>query len=306
VKKTARRAGLHAWLGGLSVRSAVRALLSDDLGAELIEFALAIPILLGVVLAGIQFWEIMSLRAATRTATAQIARYIVAYGARARQEDPAPYTPRPAEDVCLGMQFILDRALAQYRARMAGAVSPPMLTWYLFADPANPAWGGNATPVLLSCEDFLAGLKCNQQFGVQVDVAVDWTVVFFGLKGSSSETRSFVMTERAVGAGPCAPYCKFKECRANKASEGPDGCEVDVEWVLDCSYLPSYLKVVVGDKEYIVPGPQLKRIRRITVEIPPDESTHIEVLAYTNNRVVDSCDAGDVPCGSPAVPTPTP
>lgn len=296
---------MRRWLG--AVATIWQRFLQDDRGAEVVQFALAIPILLSVVWAGIEFWQIMTLRTAVRSTAAQIARYIAAYGARPREDDPEPYTSVPPEDVCANLEGLVNAALRNRRGNMGAALSW-QVTLYNIQWPDDPSWEGNAVPAGGPCADFLAALECNQQFGIQLDVSVPWQTVIFGLSEVQSQQSTLRMSERAVGAGPCKPYCEITQATAQLVSggSGPGGCEVDVCWELDCSFVPEYVQVVidgVSDPQYRLYGDRLKRERCITVRIPPGQDSMI-ALEIKAQRRRDHQDIGLVGCGAPPTPTP--
>lgn len=280
----------------------LRVFFKDEGGAELIQFALALPVLVGLVFAGSQFWQMMSLRARVRTVTAQVSAYLAEFGAGPRAGDPSPYQQADPADVCAQAEILIREGIKNLPEGSLMTV-----TLVEFIDPINSNWDGNAVSVTEPCEAFLARLECNQFFGVQVDVSVpmEWVVRVRG----KAERESFVLNvrERAVRIKPCQPYFKISDLRAVKRSEGSGGCEVEITWTPEGSVLPQWLQVIVAGRERPedrVRGAEIKK-GRMTVKIPPDECTYIRVKAGANGKIIASADFGQVCCGTPE-PTPTP
>ena len=214
----------------------------DDFAAELIQFALVAPILIGVIWSGFELWQIMTLRATVRSAVSQVARYVTAYGAPPSEiEEPIP----PGE-ICWNIEELVGHWFSRHRGILGDAVTWD-LTWYRMNDPTNPAWEQNAIP-MLDCYHLLSELYCNEQFGVELHISVPWRTVLFGLGGTSSTDFLLEFSDTAVGSAPCQPYCDVT-ATGRVLSSGPGGCTAQIGWHFRCSYEPDFVEVWVKDEK---------------------------------------------------------
>ena len=214
-----------------------KAFLSDDSGAELVQFVLTVPLLLGIVWASIQFWQIMSLRDALQTTVAQVARYVSAYAAPPEELENTVATG----DICAGVGALV-RAFEQRQGVLGEAIQIE-LNWYAISDPTEATWENNAFPVP-DCASLVDSLLCNDQFGVTLRVRVPWRWVVFGVGESSATDLTLDLIETAVGTPPCQPYCEIELIGYEQDMEaGPNGCYAYVEWKLNCSYAPDHVQV---------------------------------------------------------------
>lgn len=247
----------------------LRGLLHDESGAEVVQFALVIPALVGVVWASIEFWQIMSLRSAIRMSVSQTARYITAYGAQPNLERE-PYEPLPTGDVCNGLYALIDRSLSSRRGNLGDSVSWGA-TFYRVNNPADPAWEGNVVPVG-SCNELLENLLCNEQFAVRLTTSVPWRTVFFGLSSTTRRDFSLNMSDTAVGAGPCLPYCEIRNASLYRdpVSEGPGGCDYSLQFELDCDFIPTGVEVWVDYQPVPLSGADDLSQRSMTLKFATD------------------------------------
>jgi len=230
--------------------------MQNEQGAEIVQFALMAPILIGLVWGSFELWQIMSLRATLRTTTAQAARYITAYAAPPAEIE-SPLSP---DQVCRGVEELIGRSLAAHRGILGDAISWEV-SWYLFTDPQNPSWQNNAQqlPDCQTLVSFLRQAECSQrQFGVRLHIAVPWQKVLFGIKGLRPESFSLEMSDTAVGDAPCMPDCAITALAAEASPAGPRGCTVYVYWNIESTYSP-WLELYVGDRQidagYVLPNP---------------------------------------------------
>jgi hypothetical protein len=247
----------------------------DDIAAELIQFALVAPILIGVLWSGFELWQIMTLRATVRTAVSQVARYVTAFGAPPGEiEDPIS----PGE-ICWNVEQLVAYSFNQHRGILGDAVSWD-LTWYRMNDPTNPAWDQNAVPVA-DCYQLLSELFCNDQFGVELHVSVPWRTVLFGLGGSSSTDFVLEFSDITVGSAPCQPYCDVT-AYGHTLSSGSGGCVAQIGWRFECSYEPDLVEVWVKDeKKCQRSNPAYDSTCNITL---PVGVSQVKVIAFGGQR----------------------
>ena len=53
----------------------------DELGTEVVQFVLILPIAVGLLWSGFEIWQLMDLRSTVRSTVAQAVRYVSAYAA---------------------------------------------------------------------------------------------------------------------------------------------------------------------------------------------------------------------------------
>jgi len=188
----------------------------DDRGAELVQFAVALPILITLVWSSFEIYQLATLRAAVRTSASQIARYITAYGAA---QPEIGYVP-PAGDICNNILDLTARSLDEYRGPLEDSLSW-QVQFYLIADPNSSRWVNNA--IETDCLSLVSGMDCNDQFGIRLTVSVPWQSVIFGVSGNTISNWTLNMTETVVGASPCLPYCSMS-LGGGVLSGGPEGC----------------------------------------------------------------------------------
>jgi len=278
------------------VRSAFRRLrvnarrwLRDEMGAEVVELALVVPLLVGIVWSSFEFWQLMSLRAAVRTTTAQAARFVTAYAAPPDTIDDA----MPVDEACWRLQELVDRSLRFQRGNMGDALNWE-IHFFKVIDPNNAHWDGNVQEV--TCSELFnraGGLQANDQFGVKLNVSVPWLEVLFGLTTTSTNQRTVSFSDTAVGATPGMPYGDVR-ASGRTLSCGPGGGRVEVCWSFDASFVPNLVEVYRGDPEttapvYIVNNPsQYGGCSAGTITIPVGAST-MTVIAYGGDReLIDS------------------
>ncbi len=246
----------------------------DELGAELIQFILVLPIMLGVVWTAMEAWQLMTLRAAVRSTTAQAARYMTAFGASA--ESRAPMAP---ENLCANVEYLVAESLSRQSGNLGDHLAVTM-RWYRFLDPTNPLWEGNA--IATSCMELLLGYECNDVFAVTIKVAVPWQSVVFGIDYSATTTEMLRFSDTATGVAPCLPHCNVR-VSGNVISAGIHGCRARVCWSLDSSYRPDYCGIFVDDVlVHRQDAPLLNQCFE-PVTLPPGASS-IEVRCYGGER----------------------
>jgi hypothetical protein len=256
-----------------SVLRSLKRFWSDELGAELIQFVLVLPIMLGLVWTAMEGWQLMTLRAAVRSTTAQAARYMTAFGAS--YESRAPMAP---EDVCANVEYLVAESLSRQSGNLGDHLAVTM-RWYRFLDPTSPLWEGNA--IETSCTELLLDYECNDVFGLSMEVAVPWQTVIFGLTSSSTTTEMLRFSESATGVAPCLPYCDVRTSGYIR-SGGSSGCRAEVCWSLDCSYQPNSCEILVnGAVAHRQPAPLQSQCFEVT--LPPGTSS-IQVRCYGGRR----------------------
>jgi hypothetical protein len=222
---------LARWRCGL--RTLGSRLKYDELGSELVEFVLVLPILVGVLYTSFQIWQVVSLKTALRNTTTQAVRYVSAFAKLPdRLQDPLPPTP---EEVEHNVNLMVETAMGPYLSK--GLITAlPQLSWFRFADPNNPAWNGNAVPA--TPLDVVGNSHCADQFALQAKVVVPWRTVFFGFPQGKQSGFTMNMTETAVGALSCAPDCQVQ------VQQGV-GCSVCWNFT-DCSFRIDAVEIWVG------------------------------------------------------------
>lgn len=231
--------------------------LSDELGSELIQFVMVLPLLMALFWTSFEIWQLMSLRAALRTTAAQAARYVTAFALPDGFYQQHRYPPIP---VCEGVRNLVIDSLSGYRGILGDRLGEPEITLYWVRDPSEPLWEGNVEPGIsfADCNVFLKGLKpddladegdgaCDgrisyRQFGITLRVEVPWIRVLFGLGSSSSTRFTLTLTDTAVGAITCFPSCCDEGLRVRAFGLrdcADNSCTVTVRWDLgECDFVP--------------------------------------------------------------------
>ncbi len=256
-----------------SVLQSLKRFWSDELGAELIQFVLVLPIMLGLVWTSMEGWQLMSLRAAVRSTTSQAARYVTAFANS--DESRAPMAP---EDLCAGVQYLVTESLSRRSGNLGDHLAVTM-RWYRFLDPTSPLWEGNA--IETSCLELLLGYECNDVFGLSIEVAVPWQTVIFGLTSTSTTTEMLRFSDTATGVAPCLPYCDVR-VSGNVRSGGISGCRAETCWSLDSSYQPDSCEIFVNGALAHRQAAPLE-YQCFEVLLPPGPSS-IEVRCYGGQR----------------------
>jgi len=223
------------------LRGGARRWLRDEMGAEVVELALVIPLLVGIVWTSFEFWQLMSLRAAVRTTTAQAARFVTAYAAPPDTLDDA----MPADEACWRLQELVDRSLRFQRGNMGDALNWE-IHFFKIIDPNNAHWEGNVQEV--TCSELFnraSGLQANDQFGVKLNVSVPWLEVLFGLTTTSTNQRTVSFSDTAVGSTPGMPYGDVR-ASGRTLSCGPSGGRVEVCWSFDASFVPTWSRSIAA------------------------------------------------------------
>lgn len=249
-----------------------KAWFEDEAGAEIVQFVLALPILLGVVWTSFEAWQVISLREAVRATVAQAGRYVTAYGAPPEIAD-APPDP---DTICWGVEQLVARSLAQQRGNLGDNLAWT-LRWYKVLDPSSARWEGNL--VEMSCQELLSEFECNQQFALELEVSVPWQTVLFGL-GRSVTTREVLrITDSVTGSAPCLPYFDLWVW----GSVAPDSCRARVCWGFDSSYAPNRCEIwVAGTLLETVYNPVDGQCHE-PVYLPPGGGS-VDVVCYGGRR----------------------
>lgn len=247
----------------------------DELGSELIQFVMVLPLLLALFWTSFEIWQLMSLRAALRTTAAQAARYITAFALPDGFYERHRYPPIP---VCEGVRNLVLSSLSGYRGILGDRLGEPEITLYWIRDPSVPLWEGNVEPGIsfADCSAFLSGLKPNdpadegdgacdgrisyRQFGIRVQVEVPWVRVLFGLGGASSSRFTLALADTAVGAITCFPACCEEGLRARVLDVygcTEDTCTVVVQWDLgQCDFAPR-IEIGQGGASIVIDNPDI-------------------------------------------------
>jgi hypothetical protein len=259
----------------------------DEFGAELIQFVLVLPIMLGLMWTTFEAWQLVTVRAAIRSTASQVTRYAAAYGAP--QEGQGPSTD--PNMICDGVRQMVTASLAQHRGNLGDNLDWS-LRWYWVLDPNSSQWDGNVELACVQtrsdsgddcCAAMFSSLPCNQQFAIELEVSVPWQTVVFGLDGSTKTDAVLSITERATGSAPCVPYCGIR-AGGYTISGGEEGCIAEVCWGWEglCSYEPDRCEVYVGDNLVATAyNPRYDNCRRVEV---PVGVTSVEVICYGGNR----------------------
>ena len=216
----------------------------DELGSEVVEFALVIPIVVGLVWTSFEFWQLLSLRASVRTTTSQVARFITAYAAPPDTLEDA----MRGDEACWRISQLIDASLRNRHGNMGDALAWDV-HFYKILDANSPYWEGNVGE--MDCLTLFApgsGLQCNDQFGVKLNVSVPWLEVIFGLTGSSTNRTTISFSDTAVGAAPCMPYGDVR-ASGGTLSCGPGGGQVEICWTFDASFVPDLIEVYRGNPD---------------------------------------------------------
>ena len=245
----------------------IRRFLRDELGSELIQFVMVLPLLLALFWTSFEIWQLMSLRAALRTTAAQAARYVSAFALPDGFYQGHRYPPIP---VCEEVRNLVIDSLSGYRGTLGDRLGEPEITLYWIRDPSEPMWEGNVEPGIsfANCNEFLSGLKPNdpqdegvgacdgrisyRQFGIELRVEVPWIRVLFGMGRSSSNRFTLVLADTAVGAITCLPTCcddgLMVQTVAVRDCSG-DSCTVTVRWDLgQCDFVPR-IQITQGGRD---------------------------------------------------------
>ena len=261
-----------------------RRFLRDDLGAEIVQFVLAIPILVTILWSSWEVWQVMTLRAALRTTVAQVARYVTGYATPRSGAGGANPVRRDA--ICQGVEELIARSLSPHRG-ILGDAAYWEVTWYEVTDPEASDWDLSTEP-RTDCLELLSALGENDQFGVKLDLAVPWQTVVFGLKGSTFSDFVLEMSDRAVGSAPGLPYCEVRAAGATRSS-GPGGCDVEIWWSFDCSYWPDKVEVFMnGDLACTVHNPVIRQENSCLVRGVPLGANDYKIVAYGAGAPTDS------------------
>jgi Flp pilus assembly pilin Flp len=267
----------------------LRRWLRDERGSEVVEFALVIPLVVGIVWTSFELWQLMSLRAAVRTTTAQAARFITAYAA---PPDGIADTIS-GDEACWRLQELVETSLRYQRGNMGDALGYD-IHFYKIDDPNNAQWDGNVTEV--NCGTLFNpldpnGLQCNDQFGIKLNVSVPWLSVVFGLTGSSAQRTSITFGDTAVGAAPCMPYGDVTS-EVWGTSCGPGGGRVAIHWQVEASFQPDLIEIYRGSPEttapiYTLTNPYGTEGTAHDVIVPTGTST-LTIIAYGGDREMRS------------------
>jgi Flp pilus assembly protein TadG len=230
------------WLGSL-----LRRLRRDEAGAELVQLALVIPIVVGLVWFSFEAYQIVALRSTLRETVSQVSRYLTAFAAPSDEIIDNPNTLTP-DEVCQGIQTLVGSSLANSRGNLGDAVSWEVL-FYRVNDTMVSNWEGNLIP--LDCWQLANTLQCNEQFAVSLRAWVPWRKVLLNLGGASATDMMLDLSDIAVGTAPCLPYLNVRG-EARLLSEGPGGCVAEVCWLFEGSFVPERLEIYRGGEDYPV------------------------------------------------------
>ena len=230
---------------GKQPRSLLHRLRRDEVGAELVQLALVIPIVVGLVWFSFEAFQIVALRATVRDTVSQVSRYITAFAAPSDTIIENPQTLRP-DEVCQGIQELVGSSLASSRGNLGDSVSWEVL-FFKVNDAMVSDWEGNLTP--LDCWQLVNTLQCNEQFVVSLRIWVPWRKVLLNLGGASTTDMMLDLSDTAVGTAPCLPYLNVRG-EARLVSEGPGGCTAEVCWLFEGSFVPERIEIYRGGEDY--------------------------------------------------------
>lgn len=227
----------------------------DERGSEIVQLALVLPILVGILWSAFEIRQIITLRTRVRDTAAQVARYVSGFGA---QLDPDKYTGAlQAQQIYDNINLLVSNALSVSYGTVEGHDLAWELTWYRINDPFDADWEDNHTEIdndPASVLAFIASLACdripstpdnNAQFAVQLSISVPWRTVLLGLGGTSTRDFTLNLRELAMGAVPCQPYL-ILTVTADPPEPGPGGCDVVVHWKYEGSYTIESIEILGG------------------------------------------------------------
>ncbi|MBN1399959.1 MAG: pilus assembly protein [Anaerolineae bacterium] len=295
------------------VGQAVKRFLQDERGAEVIQFALVLPLFVGIVWFSTDVWQLMTLRAAVRSTATQAARYISEYAAPPEEvilENPEIVTP---QRLCDGVAEIIATGLGRQRGNMGDNLQASVGLHKV----ANPMDSSNAADnVELLCGSNLdpdrgefypympladwhqccslnpgLTLECNDQFVLVLHVEVPWRTLLLGLDRASTEDRAIVFDEVAMGTAPCQPFLRIEGVSAGvpPGGGGPGGCVVRVSWNIESSMVPDRVEIWAGNRSSpydmeTLYAPQTVTVNEATLRIPFGSAPTIYVRAYAGAR----------------------
>jgi hypothetical protein len=269
------------------LRRGCRAFCRDEAGAELVQFALVIPIVVGIIWFSVEAWQLMTLRTTVRDTAAQAARYITAYaGQPESQRDRDVFLT--TDDICVGVQDLVNASLSSRRGIDGDALSWELLL-YRIDNKEVSDWENNRT--LLGCYDFIESVRCepllglnNEQFAIELAVVVPWRSILFGLSGVSETNWVYRVTEVAMGSVPCEPFINL-EASAQRIAGGPGGCRVQVMWDINASFVPNRVEVFRGSQSYpACTVYNTETVNYCEITVPSGGTTTITVIAYGLRR----------------------
>ena len=263
-----------------SIQSTDKGLWRQERGAEAVQLALLIPIVVGVILTAWNTFQLVSLRSKMRSTASQMAQYITAYAVPPVEE----IEPRP--DLCVGLEALVYGNFVHAKTNVGDPIVPRVML-YVINDPMSPEFLGNRTPV--DCWTLDDRLQANQQFAVEMVAEVNWlwlgrdTSVFWGW---AEDVFSLTLTERAFGVAPGEAYFELRDPTYAMMGEGPGGCRADVYWVRDSSFLPDRYEIYLNNDapanllETLPPDATFVE----NVELPPGGTSTILIKAICETR----------------------
>lgn len=271
VSRACRRA-LAAPLGWL------HRLRSEEKGSELVQFVLVVPLLAALMWSSFEAWQMMTLKSSVRSTAAQAARYVTAFVGT-----PEEVAQRPSSlQIRDGVEQLVAASFSRQRGVLGDALNW-RLTWFRIIDPTNPRFEGNV--IELDPGDPLAQVVCNDQFAIRLDVDVPWRTVLFGYKEVERSDYILHLSDTAVGASPCAPYCSVNAYIASFSSS-VSGCRAELCWSFQCSYEPDRLEVMDGTTRIFQTFAPMSD-QCTMVSVPPTTTTQLMIRAYGGRRTVE-------------------
>jgi len=253
----------------------------DERGAELVQFAMLLPILVGLFLIISEARQLTTLRDDLRAATAQAARFVTAYVVPPQFDEiyapKIPYRPTTLE-IRDKAEQIVRQSLANKHGNLGDALTV-RIDWFRIIDPSIPDWRGNSE--LLNSVDPLASLLPNDHFAMRVQVDVPWLTILLGLGAPKQSRFNLTLVDTTVGAVPDQPFCAFSIAVAVDGGGGGD-CTMHICWTIDCSYLPRTLSIYLnGERHTTIHNPVSDCMN---VEIDPGGSVAVDAVIDEGTR----------------------
>jgi Flp pilus assembly protein TadG len=275
-------------------RLRLRHLLSDERGSEIVQLALVLPILLGILWSAFEIRQITALRTRVRDTAAQVARYMTGFAAQPDiYQDPEALQ---AQEIYANLDLLVSNGLSGRYGTVEGHALTWDITWYRVNDPFDANWEGNHTAIANTPEEvlaFIASLACdrypnapgnNAQFALQLRVSVPWRTVLLGLGQISTRDFALELRELAMGAVPCKPYL-ILTVTTDPPEPVPGGCNVVVHWEFEASYAIERIEVWRGEERLARIMNPLNR-GRCSVSVPTGTST-LMVQVMSGNHLVE-------------------
>ena len=123
-------------VGGFLTRilASIKRLGQDELGTEVVQLVLILPIVIGLLWSSFEIWQLMDLRSAVHSTAAQAARYISAYAAPPDEVDD-PVLP---EQIVWNIEQLIDNSLGGRRGILGSGLDWE-INWYWIVEEIEQA-----------------------------------------------------------------------------------------------------------------------------------------------------------------------